>query len=57
MEGVPRLDIFAFAGLENEVDDFPNGFASTGYDLPDCLFTGCLVDGAKNLSVGLWKGF
>jgi hypothetical protein len=51
------LDIFAFAGLENEVDDFPNGFASTGYDLSDCLFTGFLVDSAKNLSVGLWKGF
>ena len=57
MEGVPGPDVFAFARLENEADDFANGFLSTGYDLYDRLFAGFLVNGAKNLSVGLGESF
>ena len=57
MARVSGLDVLAFSGFDNELDDFLNGFLSTGYDLLDRLFTGFLVNGAENLSLWLGKGF
>jgi len=57
VESVPGLDVLTFSGLDNEINDFLNGFLSTGNDLLDRLLTGFLVNGTENLSVGLGKGF
>ena len=57
VQSVPGSDIFAFAGFEKEVDDLPNGFLSSRYDLIDRLFTGFLVNCTKNVSIGMGKSF
>ena len=57
VQSVSGTDVFAFSGFEKEVDDLPNGFLSSRYDLIDRLFTGFLVNGTKNVSIGLGKSF
>ena len=57
VQSVSGTDAFAFSRFEKEVDDLPNGFLSSRYDLIDCLFTGFLVNGTKNVSIWLGKSF
>jgi len=53
---VSGLNVFAFAGFDNEIHDFTDCFLSSGYDLFDRLFAGFLVDGAEDFAVRLRKG-